>query len=69
MDTLFVCDDVQCQSAYNRVEVIVKGATLDGYVNIDMLLAEYSVESFLMAIDDGDIMRYLENKGYHIIED
>ncbi|MGE1855042.1 hypothetical protein ACMFGU_12785 [Morganella morganii] len=56
------------QRSTGRVEIDVDGAVLCGFVDASEIIEEYSAETLLEEIGDDDIIKYLTEQGYAVIE-
>ncbi|MGJ7318796.1 hypothetical protein ABM054_03495 [Morganella morganii] len=56
------------QRSTGRVEIDVDGAVLCGFVDASEIIEEYSAEVLLDVMDDTDIIKYLTENGYAVIE-
>ncbi|HHR6017820.1 TPA: hypothetical protein ACS7Z7_001465 [Providencia alcalifaciens] len=69
MDITIECDSVQCEARMNRnVEVTISGAILDGFIDADEIIKEYTAKTLLNEIEDEDIIEHLEKRGYMVVE-
>lgn len=50
------------------VTLTADGAALNGYVDASDIIEEYRPDVLLDAIDDADIIKYLTEQGYTVIE-
>ncbi|HDU8602125.1 TPA: hypothetical protein RG680_000869 [Morganella morganii] len=56
------------QRSTGRVEIDVDGAVLCGFVDASEIIEEYTAETLLEEIGDDDIIKYLTEQGYAVIE-
>ncbi|MEY0432218.1 hypothetical protein AB7V88_20795 [Providencia rettgeri] len=70
MDITIECESFQCEARGNGdVELIISGASLDGFVGVHEIVSEYSSSTLLYEMDNDDIIEHLESQGYTVTKD
>lgn len=70
MDITFECSSFSgvTRRSTGKIVIEVDGAVLDGHVDVSDIVEEYSANALLDVMEDEDIIKYLTERDYAVIE-
>lgn len=70
MDITFECRSFSGVTRRSTGKIVIEadGAVLDGHIDVSDIIEEYSANALLSEIEEDDIVKYLTEQGYAVIE-